>query len=441
MSYIDGYRVEQFRKLDASAQNKSMEIILECNDNFHPKAEDFAFDISYACNFCNLTDVEILWQDGVCDIPPTEVYNSIVYVLYITILVFAMIGNSLIIYVVYTNYKMRTVTNYFIANLAAGDLFMAIFCVPFSFISTLILQYWPFGVHLCVTVNYLQSVSVFVSAYSLVAISMDRYRAIISPLRPRMTRFHAKVIIVVIWVMSLLTTLPIAICSTLLNPPIPLYIHKNLWVCTEDWGDSTVMQELRATYSVGLMLLQYILPLVVLFFTYSRLCLVVWAKRTQIGETPARLDKIEKSRVKMIKMMVTVVLVYTLCWLPFNVLMVVREHLPTVDSWPHMKHLWTAFHWLAMSHTCYNPLILGWMNTKFRSGFRQVISSFPCCPNISHDMNGHPMSMMSAMSGAYTETLHRTTSLMRTPSKSQRVFTTTRRPNTSIVIDTIPLQT
>ncbi|CAL4260125.1 unnamed protein product, partial [Meganyctiphanes norvegica] len=137
------------------------------------------------------------------------VFKLVVYVLYTLILAFAMVGNTLIIYVVCSNVKMRTVTNYFITMAAAGDLFMALFCVPFTFFSSLILQYWPFGVHLCITVNYFQAVSVFVSAYTLVAISFDRYRAIVSPLRPRMTKLHAKLIILVIWVLSLLTTLPL----------------------------------------------------------------------------------------------------------------------------------------------------------------------------------------------------------------------------------------
>lgn len=46
-------------------------------------------------------------------------------------------------------------------------LFQAILCIPFSFISNLLLQYWPFGPTLCSLVSYSQAVSVFVSAYTL----------------------------------------------------------------------------------------------------------------------------------------------------------------------------------------------------------------------------------------------------------------------------------
>ncbi|CAL4061089.1 unnamed protein product, partial [Meganyctiphanes norvegica] len=303
------YRVQRLYDLSPEAANTSLEIIQDCLLG-HAFLPDITEHLSYACDFCNSSDVVRLWEEGLCNFPPSVTYDTIVYIFYILIFVFAMIGNTLIIYVVCTNFKMRTVTNYFIANLAAGDLSMALFCVPFSFFSTLILKYWPFGVIMCITVNYLQAVSVFVSAYSLVAISFDRYRAIVSPLRPRMSRFHAKVIILVIWILSVLTTLPVAIFSVLIQPPENFYEEFNRWVCTEDWGMSPVMQEVRAAYSLTLMLLQYLLPLVVLFFTYGRIGLVVWAKRMQIGETPARLDKIERSKVKILALSFIVVLAY-----------------------------------------------------------------------------------------------------------------------------------
>jgi hypothetical protein len=115
-------------------------------------------------------------------------FQTTVYMLYISIFVIALLGNGIVCYIVYASPRMKTVTNYFIANLAVGDILMSLFCVPFSFFSTLLLQYWPFGSLLCLLVNYSQAVSVLVSAYTLVAISIDRYIAILWPLRPRITK-------------------------------------------------------------------------------------------------------------------------------------------------------------------------------------------------------------------------------------------------------------
>lgn len=115
-------------------------------------------------------------------------FQTSVYIMYISIFVVALFGNGIVCYIVQSSPRMRTVTNYFIANLAVGDIFMSLFCVPFSFVSILLLHYWPFGSVLCHLVNYSQAVSVLVSAYTLVAISVDRYIAIMWPLRPRITK-------------------------------------------------------------------------------------------------------------------------------------------------------------------------------------------------------------------------------------------------------------
>lgn len=115
-------------------------------------------------------------------------FKTAVFLLYIPIFIFALLGNGTVCYIVQSTPRMRTVTNFFITNLAVGDILMSTFCVPFSFVSIFILGYWPFGIALCYLVNYSQAVSVLVSAYTLVAISVDRYIAIMWPLRPRITK-------------------------------------------------------------------------------------------------------------------------------------------------------------------------------------------------------------------------------------------------------------
>lgn len=98
-----------------------------------------------------------------CDqfLPPGSVlatvwFQTTIYCLYCTIFVVALVGNALVCYVVWNSPRMKTVTNFFIVNLAFGDILLTLFCVPTSFVSTLILQYWPFGPEMCPSVNYSQ---------------------------------------------------------------------------------------------------------------------------------------------------------------------------------------------------------------------------------------------------------------------------------------------
>lgn len=139
-----------------------------------------AADVGQAMSVADCDDV-LVSENGMT-------YQVVVYCMYIVIFVLALLGNGVVCYIVQSSPRMRTVTNYFIFNLAIGDVLMSLFCVPFSFISILILGYWPFGVILCHLVNYSQAISVLVSAYTLVAISVDRYIVIMWPLRPRITK-------------------------------------------------------------------------------------------------------------------------------------------------------------------------------------------------------------------------------------------------------------
>lgn len=163
--------------------------------------------------------------DSVCspfgsseDFLSSPLFQSCIFILYCLVFVIALLGNGLVCFVVQTSPRMKTVTNYFIVNLAVGDILMTLFCVPFSFVSMLVLRYWPFGIVMCKVVNFSQAVSVFVSAYTLLAISIDRYMAIMRPLRPRLGKTAAKLVVAGVWGGAMATAAPIPIVSQIQRP-------------------------------------------------------------------------------------------------------------------------------------------------------------------------------------------------------------------------------
>nr|XP_036675607.1 RYamide receptor isoform X1 [Drosophila suzukii] len=331
------------------------------------------FNITVMMNFsCDGEDIqsEDLWS--------SVYFKSLVYMLYIPIFIFALIGNGTVCYIVQSTPRMRTVTNYFIASLALGDILMSFFCVPSSFISLFILNYWPFGVVLCHFVNYSQAVSVLVTAYTLVAISIDRYIAIMWPLRPRITKRYATLIISGVWFIALATAFPIPLVSGLEIPMSPWHEKCEKYICREIWPSRT--QEYY--YTLSLFALQFVVPLGVLVFTYTRIAIRVWGKRPPGEAETTRDQRMARSKRKMIKMMLTVVVVFTCCWLPFNILQLLLND-EEFAHWVPLPYVWFAFHWLAMSHSCYNPIIYCYMNARFRGGFLQIMHRVPglrrCC--------------------------------------------------------------
>lgn len=221
---------------------------------------------------------------------------AVMHIMYFSVSVLAIGGNGLVCYIIIAHRRMRSVTNFFILNLAVGDILMAILCIPFGFVSNLLLQYWPFGAAMCVIVSYAQAVSVFVSAYTLISISIDRYIAILYPLRLRMTKLQAKLIIVVVWIVSLITPLPTAILSRLeLHPASTKNSETPRYVCMEAWQNP----QQRYHYSMALMVLQYFFPLTVLLFTYSRIGIVVWGSKPPGEAEDGRDQRLAASKRKV----------------------------------------------------------------------------------------------------------------------------------------------
>ena len=85
-------------------------------------------------NYSIINDSEKLDGDFEIESPFRHpLYMRVIYsVAYITIMIIAIVGNSLVVGVVYRNQSMHTVTNYFIVNLAIADIMVAVICLPMT---------------------------------------------------------------------------------------------------------------------------------------------------------------------------------------------------------------------------------------------------------------------------------------------------------------------
>ena len=107
-------------------------------------------------------------------------------VAYSIILVVSLAGNSIVAIIVYKTKTMRKTINFFIVNMAMSDLLFSFFAFPweltgFNAGSWLIRGF--LGHILCKMVSFATVVSVAVSIQSLVLIAVDRFGAVVFPLR------------------------------------------------------------------------------------------------------------------------------------------------------------------------------------------------------------------------------------------------------------------
>ncbi|XP_015200024.1 neuropeptide Y receptor type 2 [Lepisosteus oculatus] len=283
---------------------------------------------------------------------------------YSTIILLGVIGNSLVIYVVYKFKTMRTVTNFFISNLAVADLLVNTLCLPFTLIYTLLGE-WKFGQILCFLLPYAQGLAVHVSTVTLNVIALDRHRCIVYHLETRMSKEMAFVVIGVTWIISAILASPLAIFreyGTFHFSP-----DESIQVCTEKWPGS---HRDGTVYSISMLLLQYVLPLSIILFAYIR----IWSKLKNHVSPGGGNDRHHRRR-KTTKMLVAVVVVFAVSWLPFHAFQLAIDIDNSVLDMKDFKLLYTLFHIIAMCSTFANPILYGWMNMNYRNAF---ITTFTC---------------------------------------------------------------
>ncbi|XP_069510178.1 neuropeptide Y receptor type 2-like [Ambystoma mexicanum] len=278
---------------------------------------------------------------------------------YSLIILLGLIGNSLVIHIIVNHRSMRTVTNFFIANLALADLMVDSLCLPFTLVYTL-LDEWKFGSVMCHLFPYAQALSVHVSTLTLTVIAVDRYRCIVFHLDSRISKKLSFIIIATTWLAAALLAAPLAIFREYRYEDIPPINHK-MAVCSEKWPSGNSRD--ATIYSLSMLLLQYVLPLAIISYAYTR----IWFKLKHHISPSARSDNHLRRR-KTTKMLVMVVVVFAVCWLPFHIFQLAID-LDLVLVFQEYKLLYSIFHVIAMCSTFANPLLYGWMNRNYRKGF------------------------------------------------------------------------
>eukprot|EP00062_Callorhinchus_milii_P018775 gi/632972747/ref/XP_007902811.1/ PREDICTED: substance-K receptor [Callorhinchus milii] len=288
-------------------------------------------------------------------------------VAYALIVVTAVIGNLTVIWIILAHRRMRTVTNYFLVNLAFADASMGAFNTVFNFLYATHND-WYFGLEYCRFHNFFPITAIFASIYSMTAIAVDRYIAIIHPLKPRLSSGATKIMIGVIWLLALALAFPQC-----------FYAHvehrDTRTICIVNWpGDIGGQHQL--TYQLAVIVLIYLMPLTVMGITYTKVGITLWASEIP-GDSSEQYHEQLSAKRKVVKMMIVVVVTFGICWLPYHFYFILGSFNNDIYYETYMQQVYLAIFWLAMSSTMYNPIIYCCLNKRFRIGFKRA---FRWCP-------------------------------------------------------------
>ena len=224
-------------------------------------------------------------------------------ILYGSISLVTVIGNVLVILVVCKNKGMQTVTNFFIANLSVADVMIGIFSTPFQFQAAL-LQRWDLPAFLCLVAPFVKELTVNVSIVTLTVISIDRYFAILHPLRPRCSRRVAAGVMILVWTFSLISAIPSVIVYRVEDVPD----GDGGWnssltkpFCYPEFPTASNV-DLGKVYRLYLVIIQYFFPLAIISYAYFRIMFKIWYARAPGCAVDSR-DQIQNRNKRKVKML------------------------------------------------------------------------------------------------------------------------------------------
>ena len=175
------------------------------------------------------------------------------------------------------------------------------------------------------------------------------------------------------------------------SPPPRLFSFpqpsSHMEACLEHWPS----QQQKLAYTTWLLVFQYCGPLLLVLFCYIRVFVRLRHRQEMLDQarTPENQRMTHSRRVNV--MLVALVTAFALCWLPLTMFNVVSDWYQEALPVCHHDLLFSLCHLLAMSSTCINPIIYGFLNSNFRQEVREMLLHCRCQPLVD-DYEHFPMS-------------------------------------------------
>ena len=295
---------------------------------------------------------------------PSTALRVSVLVLYSLIFVGSLVGNSLVLYIIAKKPNTRTAISFLFVNMAVADLIITIFVVPYSVAFYFRDYKWIKGIGgdvLCRFYTYCFTVAIAASIFTLTVMAFDRFMAVVFPLRTNGC-CGRRVCTFCIW-----------LSSTILMFPMPLTQSSDSGNCLSDWSLLQVDPAVGGKVVLTILFLAiYIIPLTFMIGLYLVICRKLWRHERPGFTTEEGARSVQRQSRTVVKLLITIVLVFALCWFPLHAFhMIVWAFPPKGLTTP----LYVTFLclWCGHAHSAINPWMYIYLNSKFRSTFLEIV--------------------------------------------------------------------
>lgn len=327
-------------------------------------------------------------------------------ILFSIVLIWTLVGNVLVIIVIFGNEGLKTNFNYLIVNMAISDLAIPLFSIPIKIAEEAsgIRYRWfvggTLGNVLCKLCYLLVDISPAVSVFTLLVISVNRLIAIIFPVRAQMfSKKKGFLLILVTWIVAIAVFSPDLYVFKLIK-------HNNHNLCLPFWS---TFQDQTAFISASIMIL-FLIPMIIITLVYSFLIYKV-SRGSKTVNNMLNNQQVESRRRRnrqIFYISVAIVAAFIIFWGPFFSFLSVVSF---IWKWkPHLeqKTLDTVLFvvvFLGYLNAGVNPCIYFLFLKNYRQGLKRLFKkrSFRRCSDTQTFYMRTLRSNVVIMSGANAE--------------------------------------
>ncbi|XP_056640774.1 adipokinetic hormone/corazonin-related peptide receptor variant I-like [Diorhabda sublineata] len=281
---------------------------------------------------------------------------------YCALFVVAAVGNLTVLISLFRSRHRKSRISLMITHLAIADLIVTFIMIPLE-VGWRLTGRWLAGNVACKVFLFLRVLGPYLSSNIIVCVSLDRYFAVLYPLRVSDARRRGKIMLTVAWSASFIYCIPQSFVFSVKSPSnVPQFTQ-----CVSFDFFTTPSQEIA--YNFLCVTFMYFIPLFVIIVAYTAIMCEIFrnSKSIQSESQPLSDGKIrlrrsavniEKAKCRTLKMTIIIVAVYIWCCTPYAIItlwyMIDRESAERLPEW-----IQETFFIMVVTNSCANPIIYG----------------------------------------------------------------------------------
>ena len=276
----------------------------------------------------------------------------------------SLAGNLLIAIVVYKTKTLRRTVNYFIVNMAMSDLLFPLYILP-SFLVELygdgiVVSSAQYTRAFCAVKLFFLYVTCLISVVSLVFLAVDRFGAVVFPLRaPVISSKLCPFIIVSTWLVLTGLSTPSFFANT--------YVYTGKLKCEWRAKESFVKY-----YSYAVPIVFCVTSFFLIIVLYSVILFKLKSQKIPGEQSVNAIEKRIKMHRNVLKMVAAIVIAFVLCWMPYSVFIFLY-----VFVWDNINFLscdrkpfWLFAVFMMYMNCAINPCLCFTFSGHFRQGLK-----------------------------------------------------------------------